>query len=831
MSAEEVTLDFSVKGYDNAAEMTTVEQDGVTVTFDKGTNSSNSPKYYNTGTAVRLYYGNTMTVSSTRNILSIAITFGTDDKTNEIITDCGTFADKTWTGSATAVKFSVGGTSGQRRIKALTIILGVAPAVAAPVISGTTPFLGSTTVTINCATEGASVYYTKDGAEPTAGSTPYTEPFIIEATTTVKAIAVKGEDISTVASKTFEAIPSVADIATLNALAKDAVFGFTGDAVVVANPNKKHVYIKDKTGSSLIFDAVGKTELAVGSHITPNWTGKVDIYNGLFEAVPTSTLTAVEGTPDVIKYDAATATDITEANVNKVVVLKGVTYTVPAEGKKEFTITAGDATVNGYNQFGIKIDAPVESDLYDIVGAISIYNTNIQFQPIAITRAPKVVPVTVEAATGADLTEFVNAEKTKITEGGDKVGDITINLAKDGKYTVSGSLEAPASIVIYGDATAPATIDASASADPFVTLSATPSVETFGDGYFRVNKVAIVSVKVNGIKNSIFYDNNTKYCVVDFRISNAVLNLATEAVKNDALVSFQAGGAKDVNITNSTIYGNNAVAKYFIRYHNAARLSRYGFDMETEFQKMNYRDNTFYGLLKSDGQWGNYNGIRGQKFVKFQVWKNIWYNCGKDIMRRMAGSIIRDDQILSNGIGGNTYFNEGVDESASEARWDMSGIILVTDPKFADAANGDFTIGAGTQQAYLETGDPRWRVEYVAEDLTDAKAALKAEIEKATALLGDADPATDEAAKALKDAIDKAQGVYETAEFNEILKAATEELKAAEEAYKAATSGITNIDADTDADNGAWYNLQGVRVEKPAQRGIYIHNGKKVVIK
>lgn len=44
-------------------------------------------------------------------------------------------------------------------------------------------------------------------------------------------------------------------------------------------------------------------------------------------------------------------------------------------------------------------------------------------------------------------------------------------------------------------------------------------------------------------------------------------------------------------------------------------------------------------------------------------------------------------------------------------------------------------------------------------------------------------------------------------------------------------TGITTINSDVKADN-AWYNINGIRFEsKPATPGIYIHNGKKVIIK
>ena len=72
----------------------------------------------------------------------------------------------------------------------------------APVIAGTTPFETTTEVTMT-ASEGAKIYYTTNGDTPTAESTEYTEAITLEATTTIKAIAVLGGTSSSVASKTF----------------------------------------------------------------------------------------------------------------------------------------------------------------------------------------------------------------------------------------------------------------------------------------------------------------------------------------------------------------------------------------------------------------------------------------------------------------------------------------------------------------------------------------------------------------------------------------------------------------------------------------------------
>ena len=80
------------------------------------------------------------------------------------------------------------------------------------------------TVTISCATEGTTIYYTTDGTTPTASSTPYTQPILVEKTTTLKAIAVNGDgEESNVATgnyvigvvsnvKTFKRVASTDDL-------------------------------------------------------------------------------------------------------------------------------------------------------------------------------------------------------------------------------------------------------------------------------------------------------------------------------------------------------------------------------------------------------------------------------------------------------------------------------------------------------------------------------------------------------------------------------------------------------------------------------------------
>ena len=74
--------------------------------------------------------------------------------------------------------------------------------VAAPVISGTTPFESTTEVSIS-GPDGATIYYSENGDDPDTNDTLYTQPFTIDETTTVKAIAIKDGVSSQVTTKVF----------------------------------------------------------------------------------------------------------------------------------------------------------------------------------------------------------------------------------------------------------------------------------------------------------------------------------------------------------------------------------------------------------------------------------------------------------------------------------------------------------------------------------------------------------------------------------------------------------------------------------------------------
>ena len=107
-------------------------------------------------------------------------------------------------------------------------------------------------LSLSCTTSDASIYYTLDGTDPTSASTAYTSAITISETTTVKAIAVSGEQTSEIASATYTFPTAVANIAALADVASgvDVVLTLTDAQVLYVN-GTNDVYIISRMRQAL----------------------------------------------------------------------------------------------------------------------------------------------------------------------------------------------------------------------------------------------------------------------------------------------------------------------------------------------------------------------------------------------------------------------------------------------------------------------------------------------------------------------------------------------------------------------------------------------------
>lgn len=378
-NAAEVTFDLT-SGYANAEEVSSVSKDGVTLTFDKGTNS-NTPKWYTTGTAIRLYGGSTLTVNSTvGTVTSVVFTFsgtgntlsnsGAATVTEGSYSESGTTG--TWTLNSTNATITRGGTSGHARIKNVVVTVVADGSLAAPTFSvaeGT--YYQAKTVEITNANGSGKVYYTTNGDDPTAASTEYTTPIEIAATTTLKAIVVDGDKSSDITSATYTiAVPvEVANIAEYLTKDDNAVVKFTNPVTVVYQGGV-YLYVKDDSGVALIYGSVGQT-YKNGDVIPAGFFGTKKYYNGIYEfdtAVSDGSFKAFTENTGAIAAAESKLADITAANVHQYVFFKDVTY--DATNKKLTDAEGGELVV--YKRFA---DLPVDGE-YDVYGFVAVYKAS-----------------------------------------------------------------------------------------------------------------------------------------------------------------------------------------------------------------------------------------------------------------------------------------------------------------------------------------------------------------------------------------------------------------------------------------------------------------------
>ncbi len=281
--------------------------------------------------------------------------------------------------------------SGQTDVYLYKEVTAVAE-VAKPVFSvNSGDFTEAFGVTISCETEGAEIRYTTDGTEPDASSTLYTagSEITVSATTTLKAIALKGDASSAVATAVYTFPVKYTSMAALLEGVEMPANNKTSDAFVVdfdaivTYVNGGNVYFVQNGTPGLIFKY--DTGYVPGDVIKAGWIGHLKNYNGLPELEPESAMTT-NGTADVPEPLAFTGMD--GAALNSIVKVEGVTFAEATPGTdatgqaRNFTGTWGDdeSELAFYNQFKI---AAVEAGKYTVLAVVGCYNTTMQLQPIS----------------------------------------------------------------------------------------------------------------------------------------------------------------------------------------------------------------------------------------------------------------------------------------------------------------------------------------------------------------------------------------------------------------------------------------------------------------
>lgn len=294
------------------------------------------------------------------------------------------------TGEGLTVTGFIGMHSGVAQILCVTVTTASGlEVVAAPVFSVTGAVAEGTLVTLTCDTEGATIYYTVDGAEPTTASAVYTEPIAINEEMTIKAIAAKaGMETSSVATASYTIkAPVVVE-------GNQATFDFTDIASLTPAYNADQATDDGTTGNKLIdvkgveFQANGVTVVNAGEgtaarlYYQPTkdaWTYRIYKKTTLiitcqsgyalesiaFETQTTSYATALGNSTFSTGTFADGVLSFPAQSANDVNTVSSVTITPSATiGFNKMTVTF--KPINGVNDIEIDANAPVE--FYNLQG-------------------------------------------------------------------------------------------------------------------------------------------------------------------------------------------------------------------------------------------------------------------------------------------------------------------------------------------------------------------------------------------------------------------------------------------------------------------------------
>lgn len=305
---------------------------------------------------------------------------------------------------------------------------------AAPVVK-----MGANNTVEISAADGAQIYYTTNGDDPTAETgTLYTAAFTISNATVVKAIAVVDGKSSSVA--TFNAY-----LNTLFSLEELIDLGDLTHSLTVQAPmtivyhNGRYMYVAQDNIFLLLYGVSSDDTYTNGAQLDAV-TGSYTLYKDVIPEMTNVTLGNV--TPDGTPVEAATTT-IAEVNTYGTALMN---YFVKLEGVA-IDLTNTKLTQDGneltyYNQFGLTLPEATDGKTYNVEGFMSYHNGNIQLNIINVTEVE--IPAGEYETYPAD--NVINRTDTRYTSN--------IVLTSDGKEQTISDLQSESETHIYRDATA-----------------------------------------------------------------------------------------------------------------------------------------------------------------------------------------------------------------------------------------------------------------------------------------------------------------------------------------------------------------------------------------
>ena len=368
--ADSETITFSTLGYTNGQSVSSVSGTNINIAFTDGTTAT---AYYTTGTGIRIYGGGSATFTAgTGTVTKVELTFSADsyapsDASNRSTTgktSATSGASATWEGSASSVSLSRPTGSGHWRMQSVKVTYtpaGGGSSVDQPTFSPAAGAVNAgTAITITQASADA-IRYTLDGTDPTKTTgTEYSDPIVITTGKTIKAIAIEGDKVSSVATAIY----------TINVTAPSF------DPYTGSYPKGTTITLTS-SGNTIYYTTNGDTPTSSSTEytapivLTESMTVKaiaVDKY-GNESAVRSATYTAmvpgqVDITPNYTFFgkDASFSGESNDEVTGTTT--EGITVTYTRNGS---SLYANSSAMRVYQKNTIKFDAPAGKTITDVI--------------------------------------------------------------------------------------------------------------------------------------------------------------------------------------------------------------------------------------------------------------------------------------------------------------------------------------------------------------------------------------------------------------------------------------------------------------------------------
>ena len=393
------------------------------------------------------------------------------------------------------------------------------------------------------------------------------------------------------------------------------------------------------------------------------------------------------------------------------------------------------------------------------------------FQPEGVTAPLELMPLD-----GADLYAEVDDGYTRSIAP----AYINVTLRPGAHYYVSQPIEVNTTINFIGDENNPAVVDLSQCNGPMLQYSSSllPAFTMNDKGFWEEPfNVVFKNIIFSQLQNALFADNKQPYLVGYMTLDNCIVEVTTKN-SSKKIFDFTGGGVVEhFTISNSTIYGKEKGTEVQLYSSQSGKKAT---DAGLAMQYFTVTNSTLYNIAYKK----NLNSHRSsnQKWLSYTITNNVILDCGKEgqFCKGMNGGqggtnptwLVQYNSFMwTNADGKLTNVNESTGDEMEEVS--ASYLNVYPETEITDIFTKWYS-----KDMYGNYSD-FFRGNFTLSDYS---------VQKANSL---GDPRW--------------------------LKGDNE------------YTDIQGVNAEKAAE-GEWYTIQGVRVNQPT-KGLYIHNGKKVMVK